>query len=55
MSLYERLEREMLAAGEQPASLHPLRELIERIVVLGWEQGRNIRLRDAVAMAGEEC
>jgi uncharacterized protein len=39
--LYERLEREMLAAGEQPLSLSPNREKLEQEFLAAWSTGVN--------------
>jgi uncharacterized protein len=39
-AVYERLETDLLAEGEQPLSLSPQREQIERALLDGWSQGR---------------
>lgn len=48
-TLFARLEREMLAAGEVPASRHPKRELIEQWMIDRWAEGVNPSLRQAFA------
>ena len=48
MDLYARLEAEMLAAGEAPLSVDPLRAELERTVLDSWAAGRNLTLAQAV-------
>lgn len=42
-------ERELLAKGVRPVSLHPRRHAIERLLVAAWSRGLNLSLAEAVA------
>jgi uncharacterized protein len=42
--LYERIEAELIAAGEEPLSLSAARRGVEAEVVDGWSRGDNIAL-----------
>jgi uncharacterized protein len=48
-AIYARLESEMLAEGQQPLSLSPRREQIERELMGGWSEGRMIFMSQAVS------
>lgn len=48
-ALFADRERELLAAGVTPVSLHPRRHAIERLLVAGWSRGINLGLAEAIA------
>lgn len=49
MTMFALLEREMVAAGEMPLSLHPRRNEIEQQCVATWASGSNITLSQVLA------
>lgn len=48
MRLYERLEAELLEAGQTPLSLHPLRPQVEAQLLEGWGRGVNVTIESVV-------
>jgi uncharacterized protein len=48
MRLYERLEAELLRAGQTPLSIHPLRPQVEAKILDGWARGVNVTMESVL-------
>lgn len=51
---YERVEAEMLAAGQQPLSLSPMRARLEQFFLSAWESGKNTTLNHALRVLAQK-
>lgn len=52
MALFRLIEDEFVRAGETPLSLSPKRPAIEKALVDGWRQGRNLQIHQILVGAG---
>ena len=55
MESYERIEQELLAAGEEPLSLSPLRAPLEEFFLSAWEAGHNTTLAHGLSVVKDRA